>query len=138
MMNKFLIIFLFLGIFFCIYKSKVIEGLKCDPNKPKVYNRKLSKKECQKLKQSENSDNLKIFEKELDGIKKELQKTSSEYNKMREQMSENTININKFKESLGDKKKKKDKKDNEVDIADEQSKARQKARSYEDKDQFKF
>jgi len=37
MMDKYLIIFIILGIFSCIYNSKVVEGLKCDPNQPKIY-----------------------------------------------------------------------------------------------------
>ena len=109
-MNKVLFFLLFLGIIFSFYHkyTTVIENLKCDPNKPKVYpesgrnggSYKRSERECQRLGKSENSRNLKSFEKQLNEMKEILSKVKTEVLDMINKHKENTSNINKAADSL--------------------------------------
>ena len=103
-MNKVLFFLLFLGIIFSFYHkyTTVIENLKCDPNKAKVYpeSGKRSEKECQRLGKGKNSRNLKSFEKQLDEVKELLSKVKTEILDMINKHKENSSNINKAADSL--------------------------------------
>lgn len=112
-MNFYYLLLFILGIFFCIYyKYKiVIEGLECDPNKPKVYktrngqqygdkNYKPSDRECQKYYEKEGSDNLGTFEYQLKQIRKELNKTKLNFQIQEKQHNENVVNTEKLIISL--------------------------------------
>jgi len=147
-MNNILFFLLFLGICFSIYNKydTVIENLKCDPNKPKVYPedrandnqkwtnrcygglngnsackkdlgkgwvgtgkekgckgtldaryqcRRRSGARCQKLRQIQNTKNLKDFKKELYKVRIEMNKTNEEFLKLWNEMLENMNNIKK-------------------------------------------
>lgn len=117
-------IFLFLlGICFCFYyKYKiVIEGLKCDPDKPKVYPTRNGKRygekgtdsergyqpssrECQDYYENESSTNLDLYETELEKIKKELNDTKSNLVKEGNLHDENIVNTRKLISSLNCKR----------------------------------
>jgi len=111
-------IFLFLlGICFCFYyKYKiVIEGLKCDPNKPKVYPTRNGKrygekgyqpstKECQSYYESDASENLDLYEKELEKVNKELNETKSKLDEQTKMHSDNIKNTKKLINSLNCKR----------------------------------
>ncbi len=112
-MNVYYLLLFLLGIFFCIYyKYKiVIEGLECDPNKPKVYKTRNGKqygdedyepseRECQKYHENEGSNNLGSFEHQLNQIKKELNKTKNNYETQEKQHTENVENTEKLINSL--------------------------------------
>ena len=108
MKNKYFFSLCFLAIF-CIlyYKFKkfntILEGVaKCDPNKPKVYSKggKKSAKTCQKLKESQNEDNMKSFKVQLSDLKKEIKKLWKEYNNLVTKEKENTNNIEETRKSL--------------------------------------
>jgi hypothetical protein len=117
-------IFLFiLGICFCFYyKYKiVIEGLKCDPDKPKVYPTRNGKRygqknnssergyepssrECQDYYENKSSENLDLYENELEKIKKELNDTKTNFDKERILHNENIVNTRKLISSLNCKR----------------------------------
>ena len=112
-MNAYYLILFLLGICYCFYyKYKtVMEGLECDPNKPKVYSSKNGKvygekgyepsgRECQQHSESNNEENLKIFELELEDIKKEVNEANSNITKQQQQHNENVSNTEKLIDSL--------------------------------------
>tara|TARA_Y100001970_G_scaffold76249_1_gene96754 strand:+ start:1707 stop:2216 length:510 start_codon:yes stop_codon:yes gene_type:complete len=82
MKDKYFFLFCFLAIFSILYYkfkkfNTIIEGVaKCDPNKPTVYSKggKRSAKTCQKLRQSQDEDNMKKFKYALANAKKDANK----------------------------------------------------------------
>ncbi len=112
-MNVYYLFLFLLGICFCIYyKYKiVIEGLKCDPNKPKVYKTRNGKqygdkgyepsdRECQTHYENVGSSNLGSFDYQLDQIKKELDETKNKIEEQEKQHNENVENTEKLINSL--------------------------------------
>ena len=121
-------IFLFLlGICFCFYyKYKiVIEGLECDPDKPKVYptrnGRRYGEKgslvggrfekgyqpsarECQSYYEDDASENLNLYETELERVNKELIDAKSKFNEQTKIHDENIKNTKKLINSLNCKR----------------------------------
>tara|TARA_Y100000389_G_C17378086_1_gene472767 strand:- start:231 stop:662 length:432 start_codon:yes stop_codon:yes gene_type:complete len=89
----------------------VIEGLKCDPNKPKVYKTRNGKqygdkgyepsdRECQTHYENVGSSNLGSFDYQLDQIKKELDETKNKIEEQEKQHNENVENTEKLINSL--------------------------------------
>ena len=112
-MNVYYILLFLLGICLCFYyKYKVVmEGLKCDPDKPKVYPKKNgnrvgekgykpSERECQEYNEQQASSNLQSFDSQLDEIRKELDKTKNNLETKEKQHNENIENTEKLIISL--------------------------------------
>tara|TARA_B110000967_G_C18850677_1_gene544454 strand:- start:40 stop:489 length:450 start_codon:yes stop_codon:yes gene_type:complete len=95
------LIILTIGVLICIYNSKITEGLiKCDINKPKVYNKKNSARDCQKLRQNQNSANLKSFSSQLSDVQRLMRRTKADYTKLWNDHLQNKTNIKKTQTSL--------------------------------------
>jgi len=100
-MDNYLIVLTILGVFICIYNSKITEGLaKCDINKPKVYNNKVSARDCQKLRQNQNSENLKLFSSQLSDVQRLMRRTKADYATLWKDHSQNKTNIKLTQSSL--------------------------------------
>jgi len=101
MKDKFFFLICFLAIF-CIfyYKFKqfsaIIEGVKCDPNKPKVYG-KPSAQTCQKLRESQGDDNIEVFKRKLNDVKTNVNNLLKKY---RNVLNKHKENNNSIKESI--------------------------------------
>ena len=116
-MNVYYLLLFLLGICFCFYyKYKiVIEGLQCDPDKPKVYPErngkrfgekgyKPSERECQEYNESEGSSNLDDFDAQLREIRKQVNKSKSDIDTQNRQHNENVDNTEKLIDSLNCKR----------------------------------
>jgi len=133
-MIAYIVLFL-LGVSFCFYyKYKiVIEGLKCDPDKPKVYPTRNGKRygergnytgrgnfsgegsfregdyqpsarECQGYYESTASSNLESYEEQLEKVKEELNEVKSKFKDEETQHNENVSNTKKLISSLNCKR----------------------------------
>ena len=98
MKDKVFFFICFLAIF-CIfyYKFKqfstIIEGVRCDPSKPTVYPSKPSAQTCQKLRESQGDDNLKVFKRKLNGVKSNVNSLLKKYRNVLNKHKENNNSI---------------------------------------------
>ena len=116
-MKKILLLFFILGIFFYFFYNytSIVEGLKCDPNKPKVYPKRNGKRygssgynpsdrECQIFSEKQSSSNLKNFDYELKKIKSKLNESRKNLELQFQKHDENVKNTKKVIASLNCKR----------------------------------
>ena len=119
MKNITFFVLFFLGTFFIIslkiksFYSIVenVENLNCDKNKPKRYFKQNTIRDkngdpvrtsstCQKLYESQNDENLQLFQKKLESVRDEVKKVLLNFNNIQKSQKENSDNIQTVVQSL--------------------------------------